>query len=159
MANNAFDAMNNAAGDDMYITGGAITFSEYEQNMSPEDQAKYETILSDRFLIAYNQDPYKGNLDFDHWLKTLNADLYRERAKKYTTIKGMNNGVDILMSAEPQQGQLLQAAGIIQDLAHLHTGRIEDIIEIVSNLDVEGMSPMQGQLPPRRPEEAPGPGY
>ena len=151
--------MNNAAGNDMYITGGSITFSEYEQNMSPEDQSKYENILSDRFLIAYNQDPYKGNLDFDHWLKTLNADLYRERAKKYTTIKGMNNGVDILMSSEPQQGQLLQDAGIIQDLAHLHTGRIEDIIEIVANLDVEGMSPMQGQLPPRRPEEAPGPGY
>ena len=45
MANNAFDNMNNAAGNDMYFTGGSITMSEYEQNMNPEDQRRYETML------------------------------------------------------------------------------------------------------------------
>ena len=68
MANNAFDMMNNSAGNDMYATGGAITVSEYEQNMTPEDQKRYETLLMDEFMSAYGSDPHKGNLDFKHRL-------------------------------------------------------------------------------------------
>ena len=52
MANNAFDAMNSSAGGDMHITGGAITMSEYEQNMTPEDQKRYETLLMGEFMSA-----------------------------------------------------------------------------------------------------------
>jgi hypothetical protein len=158
MANNAFDAMNNAAGTDMYITGGAISMSEYEHNMTPEEQKKYETMLMDEFMSAYNSDPYKGDLDFKHWLKTLNLDLVRERALKYEDIKAENNGLQKLMTME--NGRLLEDAGTLQTLAHLHTGRLEDITEIVSGMD-PGISPMeqsQFRRPPGMPAPNPQPG-
>ena len=151
MANNAFDAMNSAAGEDMYLTGGAITMSEYEQNMTPEDQKAYEKLLMERFMMAYNRDPYKQNLDFKHWLKTLNPDLYRERAAKYDDIKAQNQGVHKLRGMDPTLGALLEDAGILQSLAHLHTGRIEDIIEIV-----EAVEPVaSGGTPPMSPMQQP----
>ena len=136
MANNAFDAMNNSAGSDMYITGGAIELSEYENNMNPDDQKKYEQVIMDRFQMAYARDPYKQNLDFKHWLQTLNPELYRERAQKYDDIKAENNGMYKLQNMEPLNAALLEDAGLLQDLAHLHTGRIEDLVTIVeSNAD------------------------
>ena len=140
MANNAFDNMNNAAGDDMYITGGSITMSEYEQNMDPTDQRKYETLLMDEFMSAYSSDPHKGNLDFTHWLKTLNFDLLRERALKFEDIRAGNNGLQRLMQMD--DGRELEDAGMLQTLAHLHTGRIEDLAEIVSTME-PSISPMQ----------------
>ena len=93
MANNAFDAMNSAVGNDMYVTGGAISMSEYEQNMAPDEQKRYETLVMDEFMSAYGSDPHKGNLDFNHWLKTLNFELLRERALKFDDIKASNNGL------------------------------------------------------------------
>jgi len=153
MARNAFDEMNGAAGEDMYITGGAITMSEYEQNMTPVEQGKYENLLMDKFQMAYNRDPYKQNLDFDHWLKTLNPELYRERAAKYDDIRAQNYGVHKLRGMDPQEGALLEDAGMIQRLAHLHTGRIEDLIEIVGTMDsgaYQGRSQPQN-IPFRRP--------
>ena len=133
MANNAFDAMNGAAGDDMYITGGSITTSEYEQNMNPTDQKKYEDLLMDEFLSAYGSDPHKGNLDFKHWLGSLNFELLRERALKFDDIMASNNGSQKLM--QMQDGRPLEDAGMLQRLAHLHTGRIEDLAEIVSTME------------------------
>ena len=130
---NAFNSMNNSAGGDMYVTGGAITMSEYEQNMNPNEQSKYEGALMERFKMAYTRDPYKQNLDFKHWLGSLNPDLYRERAQKYEDIQAENNGVYKLMGMDPLEGALIQDAGILQKLAHLHTGRIEDLIEIVES--------------------------
>tara|TARA_Y100000310_G_scaffold318945_1_gene373608 strand:+ start:111 stop:599 length:489 start_codon:yes stop_codon:yes gene_type:complete len=141
MANNAFDTMNSAAGNDMYITGGSITMSEYEQNMSPIDQKRYETLLMDEFMAAYGSDPHKGKLDFDHWLKTLNFDLLRERALKFDDIRAQNNGLRRLASME--DGRILEDAGMLQTLAHLHTGRIEDLAEIVATME-PGMSGPQG---------------
>ena len=140
MANNAFDAMNQSAGDDMYITGGAITMSEYESNMTPEDQKRYETLVMDEFMSAYGSDPHKGNLDFDHWLKSLNFELLRERALKFDDIKASNNGLQRLR--QMQDGRELEDAGMLQTLAHLHTGRIEDLAEIVSTMEPV-VSPMQ----------------
>jgi|TARA_Y100000310_G_scaffold193550_1_gene193491 hypothetical protein len=140
MAHNAFDAMNNAAGDDMYITGGSILMSEYENNMDPQDQKKYETLLMDEFMASYQDDPYKGNLDFSHWLGTLNFELLRERALKFDDIKAQNNGLRRLTQME--DGRVLEDAGILQRLAHLHTGRIEDIAEIVSTME-PNRSPQQ----------------
>jgi hypothetical protein len=130
---NAFNSMNNSAGGDMYITGGAITMSEYEQNMNPDEQSKYEAALMENFQNAYARDPYKKNLDFKHWLGSLNSDLYRERAQKYEDIQAENNGIYKIMGMDPIEGALIQNAGIIQKLAHLHTGRIEDLIEIVES--------------------------
>ena len=140
MANNAFDNMNNAAGNDMYLTGGSITTSEYEQNMAPEEQKRYETMLMDEFMASYGSDPYKGNLDFKHWLKTLNLDLVRERALKFEDIKATNNGLQKLRTMD--NGRILEDAAALQRLAHLHTGRIEDIAEIVSTME-PSISPVQ----------------
>ena len=147
--------MNGAAGNDMYITGGAVTMSEYEQNMTPGDQSRYENLLVDSFMTAYQRDPYKQNLDFKHWLKTLNPELYRERATKYDEIKSQNYGVHKLMGMDPMEGALLEDAGILQKLAHLHTGRIEDLVEIVETMAPEqqpqqagpGMAPQGGPVP------------
>jgi hypothetical protein len=147
MANNAFDAMNSAAGNDMYVTGGSITTSEYEQNMSPEDQKRYETLLMDEFMLTYGSDPHKGNLDFTHWLKTLNFDLLRERADKFDEVRASNNGAQKLM--QMVDGRILEDAGMLQRLAHLHTGRIEDLAEIVSTME-PAMAPIQ-QPQLRRP--------
>ena len=141
MANNAFDAMNDSADSDMYVTGGSITMSEYEQNMSPEDQRRYETLLMDEFMMAYSGDPHKGNLDFPHWLGTLNFDLIRERALKFDEIRAGNHGMQKLMDMEG--GRILEDAGMLQRLAHLHTGRVEDIAEIVSTMEPQ-QSPQQG---------------
>ena len=139
MANNAFDAMNSSAGDDMYITGGSLILSEYEHNMSPQDQKNYERLLMYRFQMAYDRDPYKQNLDFKHWLKTLNPQLYRERAARYDDIKVENHGFYKLKGMDPLEGALIEDAGILQGLAHAHTGRIEDLIRIVEDMDSGGM--------------------
>ena len=140
MANNAFDAMNDSAGSDMYVTGGSITSSEYEQNMDPIDQKKYEELLMAEFMSAYGSDPHKGNLDFKHWLGSLNFDLLHERALKFDDIIASNNGSQKLMMM--QGGRVLEDAGMLQRLAHLHTGRIEDLAEIVSTMEPQ-QSPQQ----------------
>ena len=132
--------MNSSADSDMYVTGGSITSSEYEQNMAPEDQRKYETLLMDEFMSAYSSDPHKGNLDFKHWLGTLNFDLIRERALKFDDIMASNRGSQKLMMM--QDGRPLEDAGMLQRLAHLHTGRIEDLAEIVSTMESQ-QSPQQ----------------
>jgi hypothetical protein len=148
MANyDAFDAMNKSAGSDMYFSGGAISHSEYEQNMTPDEQKRYEDLLLSEFQMAYNRDPYKRNLDFTHWLKTLNPELYRERALKYDDIRAENHGVHKLAGMDPLEGALLEDAGMIQKLAHLHTGRIEDLMEIVASIAPEG-GPAEGGMPP-----------
>ena len=146
MANDAFDMMN-SADPDMHVTGGAILVSEYEQNMNPGDQSKYEKAVMNSFQSAYAADPYKRNLDFQHWLGSLDPNLYRERAKKYEDIKAQNNGYSSLV--EREDGRLLEDAGMIQSLAHLHTGRIEDLIEIVSTME-PGETPFE-QAKFRRP--------
>ena len=159
MVNDAFDMMNNSAGNDMYATGGAITMSEYEQNMTPEDQKRYETLLMDEFMSAYGSDPHKGNLDFTHWLKTLNFELLRERALKFEEVRASNNGMQRLM--QMQDGRELEDAGMLQKLAHLHTGRIEDLAEIVSTME-PAVSPMQQpdfREPPGYAGSTPGQGF
>ena len=164
MANyDAFDAMNDSAGRDMYFSGGAISHSEYEQNMTPDEQKRFEDLLLSEFTMAYNRDPYKRNLDFTHWLKTLNPELYRERALKYDDIRAENHGVHKLAGMDPLEGALLEDAGMIQRLAHLHTGRIEDLMEIVASIAPEegpppmGMDPSQQMAPPQPQQEVPAP--
>ena len=145
LENNAFDTMT-GIDPDMHVTGGAITSSEYEQNMTPAEQRKYENLLLTRFKSAFGRDPYRQNLDFMHWLKTLNPDLYRERAKRYDDIKYANNGRLAFRNMDPEKQALLEDAGLLQDLAHLHTGRIEDLVEIVNSLD-PGMTPSTANMP------------
>ena len=130
---NPFDLMNNIAGNDMYITGGAITISEYEQNMTPVEQKKYEELVKEEFQSAFNSDPHKGNLDFKHWVKTLNWELINERALKFDDVIRSNYGDQKLM--QRADGRALEDAGALQKLAHLHTGRIKDLLEVIGTID------------------------
>ena len=145
--------MNESAGGDMYLTGGAISVSEYEQNMTPDDQKKFEALVMNEFMAAYSSDPYKGNLDFKHWLGSLNMDLVRERALKFEDLRAENYGTQKIMQRE--DGRELEDAGMLQRLAHLHTGRVEDLVPIVeSNADDMGPQAPPGMQVP--PQAAPG---
>ena len=143
--NNAFDAMNIGSGADMFIGGGAITVSEYEQNMTPDDQSKYEKTLLNAFQSFYSKDPYKGQLDFTHWLKTLNPDLVRERAKEWEDVRAENQGVHKFGDMDPLKASLIEDSGMLQRLSHLHTGRVEDLIDLV--LPVADGARVNGNLP------------
>ena len=137
----AFNALE--SDDDAYVTGGAITVSEYEQNMTPADQKSYEDTLMRTFQTSYGRDPYKRDLNFDHWLKTLNPELVRERATKWEDIKASDSGIRKLQNMHPRETLLHEDAGLLQRLAHLHTGRIEDIVEIVKSIAPESQPQMQ----------------
>ena len=60
-----------------------------------------------------------------------------------------------------QDGRELEDAGMLQRLAHLHTGRIEDLAEIVSTME-PATSPMQQsdfRRPPGYSGSVPGQGF
>ena len=70
-------------------------------------------------------------------------------------IEASNNGVFKIMNMDPLEGSLIQDAGLLQKLAHLHTGRIEDLIAIVeSNADDMAQQGSPGMQAP--PQAAPG---
>ena len=148
---NAFDEMNNAAGNDMNITGGAIFNSEYENNMSPDMQKEFEFTLKRELLKMYSKDElvHKNPVSFKFWLKQQNGEDMEALADTW------QNKLDTLTSAgyDPEIDTHNTAAGYaaamegmgpfpkqvsawqIQSLAHLHTGRIEDLFDIVANME------------------------
>jgi len=127
--NMAFDMLEKE--EDAFITGGAISLSEYEHNMSPTDQKAYEQSLVELFQLAYARDPYRRNLSFNHWLKSMKPELYRERAKEWEDIKASKTNLERFGKMDQVRFDLLEDAGMMQRLSHLHTGRIEDLIDIV----------------------------
>ena len=150
-----FGAMN-------YVDAGAIMYSEYEQNMNPGDQGRYEDTLISAFQQAYLRDPHKGKLDFKHWLKTLNTDLVEERALKWEDLRSADNGVEKIREMDRVEAAILEDSGIIQRLSHLHTGRVIDLIPILEVImPEESMAepgpamPQQASTPPmeQRPPE------
>ena len=169
MANNAFDAMNDSAGSDMYITGGAITVSEYEQNMSPDDQREYENTLMDLFQTAYQNDTLLQkypNVSFKYWLSTIDGDDWRYKAEDYDETRQKGEGSDFMYPGDaggvqtyepPEQFNQNEQIYMLQRLAHLHTGLIEDIVRIVEPLAQDGVTqqgpPMgeAGAMPPQAP--------
>tara|TARA_Y100000310_G_scaffold30021_1_gene28555 strand:+ start:394 stop:972 length:579 start_codon:yes stop_codon:yes gene_type:complete len=146
MANDAFDAMNESVGSDMYITGGAITVSEYEQNMTPEDQMEYENTLMGLFQTAYQNDSLLRkypNVSFKHWLSTIDGDDWRYKAEDYDESRQKGQGSDFSYPGDaggvqtyeaPVQFNQNEQIYLLQRLAHLHTGLIEDIVKIVEPL-------------------------
>ena len=82
----------------------------------------------------------------------MNPELVRERALKYEDIEAANNGVYVLMDMDPIQGALIEDSGILQKLAHLHTGRIEDLIEIVAS-NAQDMQPAPQGMPGMAPQQ------
>ena len=144
--NNAFNTMN-AKDPDFNMMKGAISASEYEQNMNPDEQRRYEKLLLDRFLKAFKRDPYKASgVAFKNWIKTIDPELFRNRAAKYDSIKAANHGRIKFRNMDPENQAMIEDAGLLQDLAHLHTGRIEDLIEIVGDLD-PGIKPSDANMP------------
>ena len=154
--NLAFNAMYDPMEDSdrMFVEGGAFTLSEYEHNMTPKEQKAFENTLVKRLELAYARDPYKQNLDFNHWLKTLKPELYRERSKKMDDIRSTNFGTQTLSDMNPLEAALLDDASILQRLAHLHTGRIEDLIKI-AEVYVREKAASQGQVQPLERSKTP----
>ena len=156
MAHNAFDAMNESASDEMYLTGGAISVSEYEQNMSPEDQTEYEGTLMKLFQTAYQNDILLRkypNVSFKHWLTTIDGDDWRYRAEDYDASKKeyegsfsyMGDAGELVDYHPPEEFNQNEQIYLLQRLAHLHTGLIEDLVTIVTPLVQEEVGgPPQG---------------
>ena len=131
--NYAFDAMN-TADPDMDI-GGAIKYSSYEMDMSPEEQGKYKKTILGTLDSAYRGDPNKGKLSFKNWLKNLRPDLVAERARKWEEIRDDNKDVAYyqkkMASLEPTEAAVLEDSGMLQRLLDKHTGRLEDVHDII----------------------------
>jgi hypothetical protein len=150
MAYDAFDSMNNSAGNDMYITGGAITVSDYENNMTPTDQKEYETTLMGLFQTAYQNDLLLRkypNISFKNWLTTIDGDDWRAKAEDYDEIRKKGSGSDFMYRGDagevrtyeaPKQFNQEEQIYLLQRLAHLHTGLVEDLVTIVESNVQEG---------------------
>ena len=71
---------------DSDITGGAIDYSEYEMDMSPEEQESFLRTNTELFSNLYNADPLvdKENLPFANWLKELNPEYVMELTNEYS---------------------------------------------------------------------------
>ena len=127
---NAFDEMNNAAGGDMFITGGAMFNSKYENDMTPQEQGEYEIELKSLFMRAYNSDQKvrQHPVSFNYWLKKQNPEDMEAMADKLDHLKDTGQPYE-----QPVPYEIISSN--LQKLAHLHTGRIEDLFDIVANME------------------------
>ena len=123
----AFGAMNQAD-PDMDVTGGAIKYSEFEMDMSPKQQDKYKKTLINTLGRAYRNDPHKGKLGFSDWLDNLRPDLVMERARAWEEVR---RDKDAMNRIDPKEFSTLEDAGLMVSLLQHHTGRVEDVREII----------------------------
>ena len=123
----AFDAMN-AADPDTTITGGAIMHSEFEMDMTPKEQQSYRKSMLGALDSAYRNDPHKGKLGFSDWLDNLRPDLVMERARKWEEVR---RDKDVMNKMDPKEFRTLEDAGLIEMLLQKHTGKLEDVRDIV----------------------------
>ena len=127
--NYAFDAMNNADPDND-ITGGAIMYSEFEMDMSPTDQKKYRDTVLNTLDSSYREDPHKGKLGFADWVDNLKPELIKERALKWQEVR---HDKDVMNEMNPDEFSLLENAGLLRNLLDKHTGRLEDVRDIIGS--------------------------
>jgi len=127
--NYAFDAMNKVAPDND-ITGGAIMYSEFEMDMTPTQQKKYRDTLLNTLDSSYRGDPHKGKLGFSDWLDNLNPELIKERALKWEEVR---HDRDVMNEMNPDEFSLLEDAGFLQGLLQKHTGRLEDVRDVIGS--------------------------
>jgi len=127
--NYAFDSMNEAD-PDKNIDGGAIAYSEYEMDMTPKQQSKYKDTLMNTLDSAYRQDPHKGKLDFNNWLKNLKPDLVMERARKFRETRETEGAVEKM---DPDEYATIESSGLLENLLRKHTGRLEDVRDIIGS--------------------------
>jgi|TARA_Y100000034_G_scaffold78972_1_gene94829 hypothetical protein len=124
----AFNAMNAGDPDMDAITGGAITYSEFEMDMTPKQQEKYRKTLMNTLDTAYRSDPNKGRLGFSDWLDNLRPDLVMERAKKWEEVR---RDKDVMNEMDPKEFSVLEDSGLLQSLLMKHTGRLEDVRDVI----------------------------
>ena len=123
----AFDAMD-AADPDMDLTGGAITYSQFEMDMPPKEQEKYRQTLLGTLDSTYRDDPNKGKLGFADWLDKLRPDLIKERARKWEEVR---RDKDVMNEMDPKEYSVLESSGLLQNLLEKHTGRLEDVRDVI----------------------------
>jgi len=125
----AFDYMNEGDPDND-ITGGAIMYSEFEMDMTPTQQKKYRDTLLNTLDNSYRGDPHKGKLGFKDWLDNLNPELIKERALKWEEVR---HDRDVMNEMNPDEFSLLENAGFLEGLLEKHTGRLEDVRDIIGS--------------------------
>ena len=118
----------NAADPDMDITGGAITYSQFEMDMPPKEQEKYRQTLLGTLDSTYRDDPNKGKLGFADWLDKLRPDLIKERARKWEEVR---RDKDVMNEMDPKEYSVLESSGLLQNLLEKHTGRLEDVRDVI----------------------------
>ena len=123
----AFDAMN-AEDPDMDLTGGEITYSQFEMDMPPKEQEKYRQTLLGTLDSTYRDDPNKGKLGFADWLDKLRPDLIKERARKWEEVR---RDKDVMNEMDPKEYSVLESSGLLQNLLEKHTGRLEDVRDVI----------------------------
>ena len=126
----AFNSMNAGDPDMDAVTGGAITYSEFEMDMTPKQQEKYRKTLMNTLDAAYRRDPKKGRLGFADWLDNLRPDLVRERARKWEEVR---NDKDVMNQIDPKEFSVLEDSGLLQNLLMKHTGRLEDVRDVIGS--------------------------
>jgi|TARA_R110000824_G_scaffold65983_3_gene171456 hypothetical protein len=127
--NAAFNAMNKVSPDND-ITGGAIMYSEFEMDMTPTQQKKYRDTLLNTLDSSYRGDPHKGKLGFADWLDNLNPELIKERALKWEEVR---HDRDVMNEMNPDEFSLLEDAGFLEGLLQKHTGRLEDVRDVIGS--------------------------
>ena len=127
--NYAFDAMNRVAPDND-ITGGAIMYSEFEMDMSPKEQKRYRDTVLNTLDSTYRGDPHKGKLGFADWVDNLKPELIKERALKWEEVR---HDKDVMNEMNPDEFSLLENAGLLQNLLDKHTGRLEDVRDVIGS--------------------------
>jgi hypothetical protein len=134
MANKAFNAMQSVTKGNMQELMGRISGTEYEQNMSPKDQTAYENAIIDAFTEYYNSYAFNHQggepLSMNLWMKTVDPNNLEENAMRFA-----DNTID----KQTPEYRMASIANKLQKLAHLHTGRIEDLLEIATSIESEEM--------------------
>ena len=128
--NKAFNAMNNANPDMDVATGGAITYSEFEMDMTPKQQEKYRRTLMNTLDTTYRNDPNKGRLGFADWLDNFKPDLITERARKWEEVR---HDKDVMNQIDPKEFSVLEDSGLLESLLMKHTGRLEDVRDVIGS--------------------------
>ena len=118
----------NASDPDKDLTGGSIVYSEFEMDMSPREQEKYRKTLMNTLDVAYRNDPDKGKLGFADWLDNLKPDLVMEKARRWEEVK---HDKDAMNEMDPNEFSVLQDSSILQGLLMKHTGRLQDVRDII----------------------------
>ena len=158
--NTAFDNMNKAD-PDMDITGGAITYSKYEMDMTPNQQKKYKDRILSQLGRVYNADPLRRDLSFKSWLKEARVDRIKSYSDDWERVRvGAPDPISYrsaMDAMDPGQSRFTEEVGILMRDLESHTGDFSDIRDIVGS--DEPIKPTAIEEPQRLQTRRGGQGY